>query len=59
MVNLDSLLDLFADAGAMIIDIYHAFDVTVNGHAYSGFVALVAILVFYWLTCWLWGDDDE
>lgn len=59
MIDLDAVLGLFADAGAIIIDIYHSFDVTINNHIYSGLVALIAILVFYWLACWMWGDDDD
>lgn len=59
MIDLDALLELFAEAGAVVIDVYHAFDVTINGHTYSGFLALIAVLAFYWVTCWIWGNDGD
>lgn len=59
MIDLDALLELFADTGAVVIDIYHAFDITINGHTYSGFLALIAILAFYWATSFIWGNDDD
>lgn len=59
MIDLDALLELFAETGAMVIDIYHVFDITINGHTYSGFLALIAILAFYWVTCFIWGNDDD
>lgn len=57
-IDLDMLLDFANETGSMIIDIWHMFNFTVNGHTYSGFLVLISILVFYFMIEWIWGDND-
>lgn len=57
-IDLDMILGFANEVGSMIIDIWYMFNFSINGHTYSGFLVLIAILVFYYLVEWIWGDND-
>lgn len=59
IIDLDSWFGLLQSAGALVSEILHSFDVVINNHSYSGFVAIVGILITSILLYQFWGGEDD
>ena len=58
-IDLDLIIDFMNEVGSTIIDIWYMFSFSIGGHTYSGFLVLIAVLVFFFLLENVWGDNDE
>jgi len=58
-IPLQDFETLVRQIGSLVIRIWHSFEFTINGHTYSGFVVLIACLIFYYLVEFMWGGDED
>ena len=62
VINLDSLIPLLKAAYDMIRQCLDTYTVVIAGHTYTAFHALLALLIFFWVTDYIWGtaaEDEE